>query len=120
MPEFRLLEEKFGVPQWNWWLNNGLIMWFERLKDNRLKFIIEVGPLESYKRIALLTKLEDKGMKISARAKNPDASYTRIYTGTSNIGDWSDMKELLDTMNKLFDDEGCQSVIQSLVEIAGE
>lgn len=26
MPEFRILEEKFGVPQWNWWLNNCFIM----------------------------------------------------------------------------------------------
>ncbi|MEI4831385.1 PD-(D/E)XK nuclease family protein [Bacillus sp. FJAT-53711] len=120
MPEFRLLEEKFGVPQWNWWLNNGLIMWFERLKDNRLKFIIEVGPLESYKRIALLTKLENKGMKISERAKNPDASYTRIYTSTSNIGDWSDTKEVLNSMNALFGEEACQGVISLLINIADE
>ncbi|ENQ3077403.1 PD-(D/E)XK nuclease family protein [Bacillus cereus] len=120
MPEFRLLEEKFGVPQWNWWLNNCLIMWFERLKDNRLKLIIEVGPLESYKRIALLTKLENKGMKISARAKNPDASYTRIYTSTSDIRDWLDTKEVLEGMNALVDEEECQRVIDLLVGIAEE
>ncbi|CAG9612002.1 hypothetical protein BACCIP111899_01174 [Bacillus rhizoplanae] len=120
MPEFRLLEEKFGVPQWNWWLNNCFIMWFERLKDNRLKFIIEVGPLESYKRIALLTKLENKGMKISARAKNPDASYTRIYTSTSNINYWSDTREILDSMNALFDEEECQGVIGLLMDMADE
>ncbi|MGF9964506.1 PD-(D/E)XK nuclease family protein [Bacillus rhizoplanae] len=118
MPEFRLLEEKFGVPQWNWWLNNGLIMWFERLKDNRLKFIIEVGPLEPYKRIALLTKLENKGMKISARAKNQDASYTRIYTSTSNISNWANETEVLGAMDMLFNKVECQGVVKLLTDIA--
>ncbi|KEK22840.1 PD-(D/E)XK nuclease family protein [Bacillus gaemokensis] len=119
MPEFRLLEEQFGVPKWNWWLNNCVIMWFERLKDNRLKFTIEIGPLESHKRIALLTRLEDKGIKISERAKKPEAAYTRIYTSTCNISDWSNKEEVLSVMNKLFSHEECQGVIKLLIEIAG-
>lgn len=118
MPEFRLLEEQFGVPKWNWWLNNCVIMWFERLKDNRLKFIIEIGPLESHKRITILTMLESKGIKISARAKKPEAAYTRIYTSTCNIDDWSDEEEVMDVMNQLFGHEECQGVISLLTEIA--
>ena len=118
MPEFRLLEEQFGVPKWNWWFNNGVVMWFERLKDNRLKFIIEVGPLESHKRIALLTMLESKGIKISARAKKPEAAYTRIYTSTCNVDDWSDEEEVVGVMNQLFSHEECQGVIKLLTEIA--
>ncbi|MBO1626157.1 PDDEXK-like family protein [Bacillus arachidis] len=118
IPEFRLLEEQFGVPKWNWWLNNCVIMWFERLKDNRLKFIIEVGPLESHKRISLLTMLESKGIKISARAKKPEAAYTRIYTSTCNVDDWSDEEKVMDMMQELFNDEECQGVIQVLTEIA--
>lgn len=118
MPEFRLLEEQFGVPKWNWWLNNCVIMWFERLKDNRLKFIIEVGPLESHKRISLLTMLESKGIKISARAKKPGAAYTRIYTSTCNIDDWSDEEEVVGVMNQLFSHKECQGVISLLTEIA--
>ncbi|PFD96434.1 hypothetical protein COE15_07590 [Bacillus cereus] len=118
MPEFRLLEEQFGVPKWNWWFNNGVVMWFERLKDNRLKFIIEVGPLESHKRISLLTMLESKGIKISARAKNPEAAYTRIYTSTCNVDDWSDEDAVLHAMSELFNDGECQSVIKLLTDIA--
>lgn len=110
MPEFRLLEEQFGVPKWNWW--------FERLKDNRLKFIIEVGPLKSHKRIFLLTMLESKGIKISARAKKPEAAYTRIYTSTCNVDDWSDEEEVVGVMNQLFGHEECQGVISLLTEIA--
>ncbi|MEI4803873.1 hypothetical protein WAZ07_22115 [Bacillus sp. FJAT-51639] len=59
-------------------------------------------------------------MKISARAKNPDASYTRIYTSTSNIGDWSDTKEVLESMNVLIGEVECQGVVELLVDIAGE
>ncbi len=118
MPEFRLLEEQFGVPKWNWWLNNCVIMWFERLKDNRLKFIIEIGPLESHKRITLLTMLESKGIKISARAKRPEAAYTRIYTSTCNVDDWSNEEEVVGVMNQLCGHEECQGVIKLLIEIA--
>ena len=63
MPQFRSLEEQFGIPKWNWWLNNCAIMWFERLKDNRLKLTLEIGPLEPQKRLMLLHKLESKGKK---------------------------------------------------------
>lgn len=59
-------------------------------------------------------------MKISARAKNPDASYTRIYTSKSNISDWSDTTEVLDSMNALFDEEACHGVISLLINIADE
>lgn len=63
MPEFRLLEEQFGIPKRKWWLNNCAIMWFERLTGNRLKLTLEIGPLESQKRVSLLTTLESKGKK---------------------------------------------------------
>lgn len=120
IPEFRLLEEQFGVPKWNWWLNNCAIMWFERLKDNRLKFTLEIGPLESQKRLALLTRLEGKGKTISLVAKRPKALYTRIYTSTCNISNWSDEDVVINAMNELFNDEECKNVIQMLTDIAEE
>ncbi|PFI26386.1 PD-(D/E)XK nuclease family protein [Bacillus cereus] len=120
MPEFRLLEEQFGTPKWNWWLNNCAIMWFERLKDNRLKLTLEIGPIESQKRLVLLTRLESKGRKISTAAKRPEASYTRIYTNTSNISNWSDEDVVMNAMNELFNDTNCQNVIQMLTDIAEE
>ncbi|KAA0764495.1 PD-(D/E)XK nuclease family protein [Bacillus sp. SH5-2] len=120
MPEFRLLEEQFGTPKWNWWLNNCAIMWFERLKDNRLKLTLEIGPLESQKRLALLTRLEGKGKKVSAVAKRPGASYTRIYTNTSNISNWSDEDIVIQAMSELFNGIECQNIIQMLIDIAEE
>ncbi|AIE60225.1 hypothetical protein MGA3_07050 [Bacillus methanolicus MGA3] len=120
LPEFRVLEQSFGIPRWNWWLNNCLIMWFERLKDNRLKFTIEVGPLESDKRIEFLNRLEEKGIKINPRSKLPEASYTRIFSGTHEILDWTDEKEIITAMNNLYSNSECKKVILAINEIAEE
>lgn len=120
MPQFRSLEEQFGIPKWNWWLNNCAIMWFERLKDNRLKLTLEIGPLEPQKRLMLLHKLESKGKKISLQAKRPEAMFTKIYTRTCPISNWSGEDVVLSAMNELFSDEGCKNVIQMLTDIAEE
>ncbi|MDA1810944.1 PD-(D/E)XK nuclease family protein [Bacillus sp. HSTU-bmb18] len=120
MPEFRLLEEQFGIPKRKWWLNNCAIMWFERLTGNRLKLTLEIGPLESQKRVSLLTALESKGKKISAAAKKPGTLYSKIYTNTYNISNWSDEVMVIHAMNELFNDKKCQNVIQMLTEIAEE
>lgn len=120
MPEFRLLEEQFGIPKRKWWLNNCAIMWFERLTGNRLKLTLEIGPLESQKRVSLLTTLESKGKKISAAAKKPGTLYSKIYTNTYNISNWSDEAIVIHAMNELFNDTKCQNVIQILTEIAEE
>ncbi|UTG82733.1 PD-(D/E)XK nuclease family protein [Bacillus paranthracis] len=120
MPEFRLLEEQFGIPKRKWWLNNCAIMWFERLTDNRLKLTLEIGPLESQKRVSLLTTLERKGKKISVVAKKPGTLYTKIYTNTYNISDWSDENVVIHAMNELFNNTKCQNVIQMLTDIAEE
>lgn len=120
MPEFRLLEEQFGIPKRKWWLNNCAIMWFERLTGNRLKLTLEIGPLESQKRVSLLTTLESKGKKISAAAKKPRTLYSKIYTNTYNISNWSDEDIVIHAMNELFNDTKCQNVIQMLTEIAEE
>ncbi|MGE0999838.1 PD-(D/E)XK nuclease family protein [Bacillus sp. Gnz1/3] len=120
MPEFRLLEEQFGIPKRKWWLNNCAIIWFERLTGNRLKLTLEIGPLESQKRVSLLTTLESKGKKISAAAKKPGTLYSKIYTNTYNISNWSDEDIVIHAMNELFNDTKCQNVIQMLTEIAEE
>lgn len=118
LPDFRMLEGKFGIPKWNWWLNNCLIMWFERLKDDRLKLIIEVGPLESNKRLNLLTILEEEGINISEKAKRADAAYTRIYTGTLVISDWTNETEVLEGMHELFNEVQCQNILRVLMKIS--
>lgn len=52
--------------------------------------------------------------------KLPEASYTRIYTNTSNISNWSDEDIVIQAMNELFNDTDCQNIIQILMDIAEE
>jgi hypothetical protein len=120
LPEFRKLEETFGVPQWKWWLNNCVIMWFEKLTDNRLKFSLEVGPLEVEKRLAFLNRLEEKGLRIKNQAKRPEASFTKIASDTLMIQNWENEEEVLEGMKKLYDSSECQRVINIIREIAAE
>lgn len=116
--EFRHLEAVYGSPRWNWWLNNCLIMWFEKLPDNRLKFIIEVGPLESEKRLQLINRLEAEGIKIRSTAKEPNAAYTRIFTGTKLVQNWEDENEVLQAMNQLYHSKESMKVIEAIQTIA--
>lgn len=120
LPEFRKLEGTFGFPRWDWWLNNCVIIWFEKLHDNRLKLTIEVGPLEVEKRLAFLNRLEEKDLIIKERAKRPEASFTKIVTDTLPILNWEDEGEVLAGMNRLYDSSKCQRVINVIREIAAE
>ena len=58
--------------------------------------------------------------KISAAAKKPGTLYSKIYTNTYNISNWSDEDIVIHAMNELFNDTKCQNVIQMLTEIAEE
>ncbi|NLK10974.1 MAG: hypothetical protein GX317_08515, partial [Staphylococcus equorum] len=120
LEEFRRFDKKLGLPRWKWWLNNAVIMWFERLKDDRLKFVIEIGPLEPHTRIKFLERLEKKGIKIKKKSKSLDACYTRIFTPTKPVLNWNDKDEILNAMNEIYDSEGCRKVVGSLIEVSRE
>ncbi|MGI6332673.1 MAG: PD-(D/E)XK nuclease family protein [Zhaonellaceae bacterium] len=70
----------------------------------KLKLTLEVGPFNDVnKRIDFLNKLESFGIKISERAKEPGRKYTRIYTRTSSIKDWTDHDEISEAMERLYE-----------------
>ena len=51
VPVFRELEQIYGVTREKyWWHNSTFTYWFERLKDDRLKLVLELGPLEPGKK----------------------------------------------------------------------
>ncbi len=69
-----------------------------------MKLTLEVGPFNDVnKRIDFLNKLESFGIKISERAKEPGRKYTRIYTRTSSIKDWTDHDEISEAMERLYE-----------------
>ena len=114
LEEFRIFDEKLGLPRWKWWFNNALIIWFEKLSDNRLKLVIEIGPLEHSKRIFLLEKLESKGINIKEKSKAIDSCYTRIFTPTKQISNWNDEDEILKAMNDIYNSEDCKKIINNI------
>ena len=70
----------------------------------KLKLTLEVGPFNDVnKRIDFLNKLESFGIKISERAKEPGRKYTRIYTRTNSIKDWTDHDEISEAMERLYE-----------------
>lgn len=90
------------VRQANYWLGAGLIVWFERSNDSRLRLIAEVGPLEQSRRLWLLEQLEKIGIAIKANSKLEKARYTRFFTQKIDINKWDDMVELTQAMTALY------------------
>lgn len=79
-----------------------ICLWFSEYY-RKLKLTLEVGPFEdSDERITFLNELELSGIKISERAKEPGRKYTRIYTDTISIKDWSDSEEIYEKMETLY------------------
>lgn len=120
LPEFKALEKHYGKPFKNWWLNNCLIMWFEKMYDGRMKFIIEVGPLESARRIVFLQELGKRGIAFQKNATSPSAMYSKIHTLTIPVDDWSDEQEISSKMTELYTDQRTKTVINSIIEHAEE
>lgn len=88
--------------------------WFSEYYG-KLKLTLEVGPFEEdKKRIEFLKKLESYGIKISERAKEPGRKYTRIYTDTKKINDWTDPDELSDVMKKLYEKDELRKMKQNV------
>lgn len=76
--------------------------WFSEYYG-KLKLTLEIGPFdEPTKRIDFLQQLEKNGIKIQDRAKEIGRKYTRIYTKTYPIKDWTDSGEITDAMVELF------------------
>ena len=79
-----------------------ICFWFSEYYG-KLKIVFEVGPFDDpTKRIKFLKKLEEVGIKIGDRAKDPLRQYTRIYTETHEIKDWTDSEEIAEAMETMF------------------
>ncbi len=93
-----------------------ICLWFSEYY-RKLKLTFEVGPFEdSDERIAFLKQLEISGIKISERAKEPGRKYTRIYTDTISIKDWSDSEEIYEKMETLYNKKDFISTKNKAIE----
>lgn len=94
-----------------WWMNRGLIAWFERAGD-RLKLRVEVGPLEHELRARLLRGLAARGLDIKEQAYEESSQYTRIYMDAEAPESWEDVCELARVMERLYEKEAFQSLLR--------
>lgn len=95
-------------------------LWFSEYYG-RLKLTLEVGPFNDVeKRIRFLNSLISMGLDISERAKEPTRKYTRIYTETCPIKDWTDSEEILEVMEKLYKSELFEKKIAVMVKTIDE
>ena len=114
----RTLEKTYGLPVENWWLNSVFIYWFERLKDDRLKLVLELGPIQPDFRLAVIEALEENGMTIHPRSKLPTAKYTRVFSKARVVNDWENIDEVLAVMEYLYNLVGNQRVLDILEKIS--
>lgn len=98
------------------WGGFPIIFWFSEY-SGKLKFTLEVGPFEdAYKRISFLEALGNTGIKINEKSKQPGKKYTRIYTDTCPIKDWTDPEELGDKMEYLYNKNKVDLITRKVIE----
>ncbi|MGG1401586.1 PD-(D/E)XK nuclease family protein [Bacillus salipaludis] len=119
-PAFQELEQRYGITRQKWWWHNSTFtFWFERLKDDRLKLTLELGPLQPEKRLAMIHDLEELGLTFSPKSKQPDSRYTRLFSKAKVITDWEDEEAIYEEMEALFGDSSNQFVLDAIKTING-
>lgn len=100
-PEWSSISE-ISLREPNYWLGKGMIVWFERTNDSRLRLVAEIGPMEFAGRLSLLKELEKMGLSIKESSKLEKARYTKIFSRKIDVNKWDDMNELIQVMGDLY------------------
>jgi hypothetical protein len=98
----------------DYWLGYGLIIFFERKTQDRLKLYLELGNLEYEYRIKLLQALEENGFSIKESSKTPNSRYTRLYTNAVVVSDWSSLDAVYKAIKELTSDESFKDALGRL------
>ncbi|MDG5788816.1 PD-(D/E)XK nuclease family protein [Evansella sp. AB-P1] len=114
LPDWSDFEEVIGKPEEDYWLGQGLIIWFKRTWDERLKINVEVGPIPYESRYRLLTELEKQGVSFQSSGKLEGKKYTKVYTNTINIVDWANKQEIVNGMESLYHDPDINNVFKQI------
>lgn len=93
---------QISLREQNYWLGKGIIVWFDRTNDNRLRLTAEIGPMEFVGRLSLLEKLEKIGLSIKENSKLEKARFTRFFSQKADVNKWDDMTELTQVMIDLY------------------
>jgi len=102
-PEWSAINQ-FQLNNPKYWLGVGLIVWFDKTNDNRLRIQAEVGPLEPQSRITLLNKFEKNGIPIKESSKTKTSVYTKVFSLKMDVNRWDDISEITLAMQQLYND----------------
>ena len=100
-----------------YWLNYGLIIWFERKGSKRLKLYVEVGPIDYKERLPLLEALEAKNISFWKSGKQEGKKFTRIYTETTDVSDWTNATVVKEAMTSLIDAPAFRSFSATVTDV---
>lgn len=113
IPLFDQFKEQLGETREKWWWDNGPFLFWININPDLLYFVLEVGPIEADKRISLMQRIEDKGIKVSKKALTLKAKYNRIYTKAISIEGLTE-SELLDVFETLYTNKDIQNILEKL------
>ncbi|TKD72214.1 PD-(D/E)XK nuclease family protein [Pseudalkalibacillus hwajinpoensis] len=114
LPDWVEFKEVIGEPTFSYWLGHGLVVWYERTWDERLKLTIEVGPLPFEKRLPFLHALEQHGIRIRPTAKMEGKKFTRIHSQTVEIADWVNKEQVLRGIDELYHSDETRRILKSI------
>ena len=103
-----------------YWLNYGLIIWFERKGSKRLKLYIEVGPIDYAERLPLLEALEANNISFWKSGKQEGKKFTRIFTDSTDVSDWTNASVVTDAMTSLLDTEAFHSLNTTVTTVLAD
>jgi hypothetical protein len=103
-----------------YWLNYGLIIWFERKGSKRLKLYVEVGPIDYAERLPFLEALETKNISFWKSGKQEGKKFTRIYTDTIDVPDWTNATIITSAMTSLLNTEAFHSVNTTVTNVLAD
>jgi hypothetical protein len=111
LPEFKKSKKMNS----DWAAGYPMAYWFSDYYG-KLKIVLEIGPFDNgEQRINFLKKLQEKGISIPKRAKEPGRLYTRIYTDTEKVDDWTDRQEITEAMIELFEKKELRDIEKKLL-----
>lgn len=103
----------FVSPQWepylermehlgnSYWLGYGMIIWFSRESNQDLKIHVEVGPIDYPDRLKLLEAFYAQGISFRPSGMLQGKKYTKIYTASTSVSDWTDPTQVERAMTSL-------------------
>ncbi|WP_214816724.1 PD-(D/E)XK nuclease family protein [Exiguobacterium sp. s59] len=124
VPHFVMNDWLTGLEQMDqlkrYWLNYGLIIWFERKGSKRLKLYVEVGPIDYAERLPLLEALEAKNISFWKSGKQEGKKFTRIYTDTIDVSDWTNATIITNAMTSLLNTKAFHSVNTTVTKVLAD